>query len=453
LTLPRQTFTWLRQLFKGSDPASDPARLAALSDGPGGGADSSASGRKFRPDVEGLRALAILLVVLYHANVPGVRGGFVGVDVFFVISGFLITGLLVSEAGRSGRVSILRFYARRARRILPAATLVIILTVLASYHYLGFLVGNQVADDGKWATVFLANIHFASLGTNYFSSEVPPSPLQHMWSLSVEEQFYAVWPLLVLLVTAAARRFSLRVCLGAVLGVIIVASFAWSVIETDQNGVWAYFSPLTRGWELAAGGLVAVAAPLVERIPRMVAIALGGIGLIGVIVSGTTYSSHTTYPGAAVALPVLGTAAVIVAGSAVAGSGVELLLRLRPVQWLGARSYSLYLWHWPFLVIAAEHAGKTLSVGQNLLWVLAALGASMISYRLIENPVRRAGVLIKRPVVSIALGLCLIGASLGVAQLELQNHSGPNGIGPVSTSLPIHAAIVLVGMTDGVRRL
>jgi peptidoglycan/LPS O-acetylase OafA/YrhL len=443
----------LRQLFKGSDPASDPARLAALPDGPGGGADTSAAGRKFRPDVEGLRALAILLVVLYHADVPGVRGGYVGVDVFFVISGFLITGLLVNEASRSGRVSILRFYARRARRILPAATVVIILTVLASYHYLGFLVGNQVAVDGKWATVFLANIHFGSLGTNYFSAEAPPSPLQHMWSLSVEEQFYAVWPLLVLLVTVAARRFSLRLCLGAVLGAIIVASFTWSIIETGQNATWAYFSPLTRGWELAAGGLVAVAAPLVGRIPRTVALLMGVIGLAGVIVSGTTYSPQTTYPGAAVALPVLGTALVIMAGSAVAGTGVELLLRLRPLQWLGARSYSLYLWHWPFLVIAMEHVGHPLSVGQNLLWVLAALGASMISYRLIENPIRRADPLVKRPLVSVALGLCLIGASLGVAQLELNNHSGPNGLGPPSTSVRASEADAVVGMTNRARRL
>jgi peptidoglycan/LPS O-acetylase OafA/YrhL len=292
-----------------------------------------------------------------------------------------------------------------------------------------------VADDAKWASVFAANIHFASIGTQYFGSLTPPSPIQNMWSLSVEEQFYAVWPMLLLLVTLVARRISLRMCLGAVLVLIIAASFTWSVVETGQDGVWAYFSPLTRAWELAAGGLIAVAAPLVGRIPRKIALLIGYVGLVGVVLSGTLYSARTSYPGDAVALPVLGTALVIIAGSALSGEGVERLLRIRPVQWLGARSYSLYLWHWPILVIAAERLGKTtLPVWQNLLWLLVALAASMISYRLIENPVRRAKFLVKRPFVSIAIGLCLIAATLGVAQHELQSHSGPNGIGRPSTA-------------------
>jgi peptidoglycan/LPS O-acetylase OafA/YrhL len=204
-----------------------------------------------------------------------VRGGYVGVDVFFVISGFLITGLLLRERSDTGKISIVAFYARRVRRILPAATVVVILTVLAAYHFLGFLEGDSVANDARWASVFLANIHFAAIGTQYFSAEAPPSPLQHMWSLGVEEQFYVVWPTVVLLVGAVLPRVSLRMRLGAVLGVIIVASFSWSVIETLHNGTRAYFSPLTRAWELAAGGLLAVAAPLLGRIPRKVAIWLG----------------------------------------------------------------------------------------------------------------------------------------------------------------------------------
>jgi peptidoglycan/LPS O-acetylase OafA/YrhL len=406
------------------------------------------SERKFRPDVEGLRALAILLVVLYHADVPGVRGGYVGVDVFFVISGFLITGLLFKEADNSGRVSLTRFYARRFRRILPAATVVIILTVLASYHWLGFLQGNSVAIDAKWASVFLANIHFAVIGTQYFGSETPPSPLQHMWSLSVEEQFYAVWPLLLLTVTMIARRISLRLRLGAVLVVIIGASLAWSIIETSQNGVWAYFSPLTRAWELAAGGLIAVAAPLAARIPKPVALVVGFGGLIGILVSGTVFSARTPYPGSAVALPVLGTVMVIAAGSAVAGMGVERILRPRPVQWLGARSYSLYLWHWPILVIAAERVGKVLPVWQNMLCLLAALAASALTYWLIENPIRRARVLVARPVVSVVMGLCLIGATLAVAQHELQSHSGPNGTGQPAARVGVRQALPGGGITQ-----
>ena len=150
--------------------------------------------RRFRPDVEGLRAVAIGFVVLYHAGVPLVSGGYIGVDVFFVISGFVITGLLLRERQVNGSTSIVSFYARRVRRILPAATLVIISTVVLAYVALGVVSGNNTADDGRWAAVFLANFHFESVGTNYFTALRPPSPLQNYWSLSVEEQFYLVYP-------------------------------------------------------------------------------------------------------------------------------------------------------------------------------------------------------------------------------------------------------------------
>ncbi|MGP0108670.1 MAG: acyltransferase family protein, partial [Acidimicrobiales bacterium] len=166
--------------------------------------------RKFRPDVEGLRAVAVGLVVLYHAGVPRLTGGYVGVDVFFVISGFVITGLLLRERSGTGRTSILGFYARRVRRILPAATLVIVATVAAAYVVLGVVSGNFVADDGRWAAVFLANFHFEAVGTNYLSASLPPSPLQNFWTLSVEEQFYVVFPTLFLLVARVKGRFSLR---------------------------------------------------------------------------------------------------------------------------------------------------------------------------------------------------------------------------------------------------
>ena len=192
------------------------------------------------------------------------------------------------------------------------------------------------------------------------------------------------------LIALVARKISIRLRLGVALCVIIGLSFAWSVIETSQNGVWAYFSPLTRAWELALGGLVAVAAPLARRVPVKAAWVMGFAGLAAVIASGLIYNAQTPYPGSAVAVPVVGTALVIAAGTVLAGPGVEFLLRPRPVQWLGARSYSLYLWHWPLLVIPAEYAGKALTVWQNLGWVLLALVLSMISYRLIENPIRKA---------------------------------------------------------------
>ena len=161
--------------------------------------------RKFRPDVQGLRAVAVVLVVLFHAHVPGLTGGYVGVDVFFVISGFVITGVLLRERAATGSTSILSFYGRRLRRIIPAATLVIIAAVVASYAVLGPLSGNQTAVDTRWASVFLINIHFASVGTNYLSSQLPPSVLQNYWSLAVEEQFYLVYPTIFLVVAGLSR--------------------------------------------------------------------------------------------------------------------------------------------------------------------------------------------------------------------------------------------------------
>ncbi len=214
--------------------------------------------RKFRPDVEGLRAIAVLLVVLYHAGVPRLTGGFVGVDVFFVISGFVITGLLLREHAAVGRNFLLAFYGRRCRRILPAASVVIVCAVLASYRWLGFLTGDETARTGRAAALFYANFHFIATGTNYLSSQEPPSVLQNYWSLSVEEQFYLVYPTLFLLAALMWRKVGVRPKLAVLLVAGSVASLAWSIHQTSVNGVAAYFSPFTRAWELALGALVAV---------------------------------------------------------------------------------------------------------------------------------------------------------------------------------------------------
>jgi peptidoglycan/LPS O-acetylase OafA/YrhL len=389
--------------------------------------------RLFRPDVEGLRAVAVLLVALYHANIPGIRGGFVGVDVFFVISGFLITGLLLRERETHNSTSIPNFYARRARRILPAATLVVIATLIASYHWLGFLAGNSLATDAKWTAVFMANVHFATIGTSYLGSQLPPSPLQHMWSLGVEEQFYVVWPTLFLLVATLGRPRGLRLRLSALLATIAIASFAWSVLETSQNATWAYFSPLTRAWELALGALVAVLSPLLGRIPAVVAHIASGIGLCGVIASGIILSDRTEYPGCAVALPVMSAALVISAGCVGSTGIAERLLRVRPCQWLGKRSYSFYLWHWPILIIAYEAAGHTLPVWHNVILLVIALVASAITYRLVENPVRFAKPLRRSAPLSIAMGAALIVCSLGVSQALIDGHQGPQSTAQHST--------------------
>jgi peptidoglycan/LPS O-acetylase OafA/YrhL len=391
---------------------------SANSSGPGGGL-------RFRPDIEGLRAIAVALVLLFHGYGSPVTGGFVGVDVFFVISGFLITSLLLGEQLKNGRISISGFYARRVRRILPASAVVVVLTVIATYYLLGFISGNDVAIDAKWTAAFSANIHFALVQTDYFGSQMPPSPLQHMWSLGVEEQFYVVWPGLFLLLVLVVRGARHRNALAAALLLIIGASFWWSVVQTVSNPTWAYFSPLTRAWELALGALVAVLAPTIGRLnagwpSQLIALC----GLIGIGLSAFLLNPSVPYPGSAVALPVVSTALVIAAGCANARTVVGRTLSVRPMQWVGARSYSLYLWHWPLLIIAARYAGDDLTRWQTTGLLLAAVIASALTYRLVENPVRRAPFLASRTGLSLAVGAALILGTVFIAQCFIAAHNG-----------------------------
>ena len=352
-------------------------------------AGSAPDDRKFRPDVEGLRALAVGLVVLYHGGLPRLTGGFVGVDVFFVISGFVITGLLLRQRAGTGKTSIIDFYARRVRRILPAATLVILVTVLATYLLLGYVEGNNVADDGRWTAVFLANFHFLEVGTNYLQSLRPPSPLQHYWSLSVEEQFYVVFPTLFLVVAAVRGKFSTRLRLVGVLSVIVVASFIWSVVQTNAHPAAAYFSPFTRAWELALGGLIAASTPWLKKLEGQLATVLTWAGLAAILYASFHFTALTPYPGSAVAVPVIGAGLIIAGGAAVPRYGAELVLGRFWAQWLGRRSYSLYLWHWPVLIIATEYASKThLTFVQNIPLLVGSVVLSMLTYRFLGNPVR-----------------------------------------------------------------
>ncbi|MBF6556116.1 MAG: acyltransferase [Acidimicrobiales bacterium] len=383
--------------------------------------------RRFRPDVEGLRAVAVLLVVLFHAGVPGLNGGFVGVDVFFVISGFVITGVLLRERASDHRTSILGFYGRRCRRIIPAATLVIVVTVLASYAVLGVVGGDRTAVDGRWAAVFLANFHFASIGTNYLTATQPPSPLQNFWSLAVEEQFYLVYPTLFLLVAWVPLRLAFRTRLVIGLTVVIGVSFTLSVIQTSTDSTMAYFSPFTRAWELALGALIAVATPRLLRMSHRFAASMTWIGLSAVLVAAVTFNAATAYPGWQVAIPVVGTALVITGGTVAPIWGAETLLRTAPFRHLGRLSYSLYLWHWPILILAAESAGASkLPLAQSMGWLVLSLLAAMATYRFIENPIRHFQFALRHRWASVGLGIVLIGVTLSIVTEQLQVHAGSN---------------------------
>ena len=382
--------------------------------------------RGFRPDIEGLRAIAVVLVLLNHAGWAALGGGYIGVDIFFVLSGFLITGILIREVGNTGTISLPQFYARRARRLLPAGTLVLLFTVVASYAWLGAHRANPIAEDAKWSALFAANLRFINQGTDYLGAQAPPSPLQHHWSLAVEEQFYFVWPLLIMLVAMVGRKHSLRIKLGVVLTGIIVASLAWSSHQTITDSTTAYFSTLTRASELAAGAMLAVVSPLLLRIPRSVSLITSWLGLVIIGITAFTFDTTTAFPGLAILAPVIGTSLTIIGGSVEYKGSAESLLKLWPFQWIGKLSYSIYVWHWPLLVIAAGRAGHELSLGRNLLICGVAIAISAVTYAVIENPLRGARFLKERtPAISVAFGLSLVLLSSGIATWYVESHKEP----------------------------
>ena len=353
-----------------------------------------------RSDIQGLRAVSVLVVIAAHAGWGLVAGGYVGVDVFFVISGFLITGLLIREAERGTAPSLRRFYARRARRILPAATVVLVATCIATVVFLPVVRGTEILRDAWWSALFAANIRFAVVETDYFAADRPTSPLQHYWSLSVEEQFYLVWPLLLVLLAsvAAARRLDLRRLATTVLAVLTAASLGWSVWATHHSPDTAYFSTLTRAWELGAGALLALVAHRTASTgqrraeSRAPAALVQGLALLGaglVLGAALLFEPSSPVPGVLAAVPVLGAVLVLLAGGLPSGERtvVARVLSTRPLRVLGDWSYSLYLWHFPVLVIARSHAGG-LSGVQVLLCLVAILALSAATYHLVEQPFR-----------------------------------------------------------------
>ena len=360
----------------------------------------------YRPDIEGMRAIAILLVLLYHAGLPFLPGGFIGVDVFFVISGFLITGLLIRELETYGKVSLTRFYARRAKRLLPATGVVLIATAALTWWSHSVVEWRTFGFDIVGSALYVVNWVLAGRAVDYLAEDVGVSPVQHFWSLAVEEQFYIVWPLLLVAVGWwVARRSGARLRAVMLVGilVVIIPSFLWSVYLTGANPERAFFVTTTRLWELGIGAFVAIGSVVWTKVPRSVSIPLGWAGLLAVVLGGFVITSGMPWPGYAALLPTLGSAAVIVAGYTAGAAGPAAVLARWPMVWVGGLSYSLYLWHWPLLV-SAEARWDGLSVAAGLGVAAFSAIPAYLSYRFIENPIRFSSKLSASNPLSLSVG-------------------------------------------------
>lgn len=371
----------------------------------------SASEQDFRPDIEGLRALAVAGVVAFHFGLSVLPGGFAGVDIFFVISGYLITRQLAAEIAGTGRLDLLRFYARRARRLLPAALFVIAATLAVGAVILSPQEQALYSKGAMFASAYMINLWLIRWSFDYFASDAASNPFIHYWSLSVEEQFYLAWPALLML--AAWFRPGKRGIVLAI-GIAGLVSFAACAWLTSVSQPWAfYFSPL-RAWEFAAGGLVAMApARLLAHRPRL-GLSLGLAGLIMIATAYHTFSEDSPFPGFLALLPVAGTVLLLMAGAAGARGGPTSLLALPPLQWIGKLSYSLYLWHWPVIVYAGMLTPQ-LTALQRLACAGLTLALSVLSYNLIENPIRRNGWLTAKAARALVPALLLTGTGVAAA--------------------------------------
>ena len=343
--------------------------------------------RQFLPEIQVLRAVAVLLVVIYHYWPNFLTGGYVGVDAFFVISGYLITSHLLREVDRTGTVRLWAFYARRARRLLPASILVLLFVALGTLLLLPTDLWASTAHELTASGFYVQNLWLASKAVTYSASNDIASPVQHYWSLSAEEQFYFVWPSLIIMACLVARKWlrgHTTTNIGLTLLLVTVGSFAISVWATQTHRAAAYFITPTRAWEFGAGALVVL---LMRKWAPHVALALvlRWLGMVALLASAWLFSNATAFPGYAAALPVIATAAVIIAGDTGRADPSGFLFRRRPVQWVGDVSYSIYLWHWPLVVFAPYVLGHNLRTPELVALVLLCLVLSGLSRRFVED--------------------------------------------------------------------
>ena len=365
----------------------------------------------FRRDIQGLRALAVLLVIGSHAALPGFAGGYIGVDIFFVISGYVITGLLLREADKGLAAGLSDFYTRRIRRIAPAATATLMGTLIAAAVFLGRNINPHLPGDVRWAALFAANFRLIATGSNYFVAGVNPSLITQFWSLAVEEQFYLVFPLIVLVIaTLVSPRYRLR-ALAITLVVGIALSAWWSLHISAALPTPAYYSPLTRFWELGLGCLLATLT--VRGGPRkvwaeLIAVALG-LGLLAVALA--RLNPLSVFPGWLAWLPCLAALLFIWAGSGSGRTPVTRLLASRPLGYIGNISYSLYLTHYAWLMLPKQMTSPL----HGWVWTVVELAGTAVtaiaSYHLLENPIRHSRRLAGDRVSVVLMLLVCIAAS------------------------------------------
>lgn len=380
--------------------------------------------REVRPEIQALRALAVTLVVLYHLWPAKLRGGYVGVDVFFAISGFLITSHIYRGL-ESGRFSLLAFYARRIKRLLPASLLVLLTVGIATLLWVPQSLWSSIGQQVMASTFYVQNWVLGADSVDYLAAGAGASPIQHFWSLSTEEQFYLLWPILLGASVVVGRRIG-RARLAALVTMVLIVgtSFAYSIFDTAHSPSWAYFATPTRAWEFGAGGLLALLGvrSYVGRVVRVVA-TWAGVAMIAI--AALWYNAATPFPGYAALLPVVGTLLVIRAGAPGGLLGPARLYNWRPVRFLGDISYSLYLWHWPLIVLVPLAVGGSGFVAPQplkLAVLIASVVLAWLSKRFVEDPIRslspRGSARASRTFI-VAVSAMLLVASVGGAAYEI----------------------------------
>ena len=368
----------------------------------------------FYPGIEGLRAIAVMAVIFSHASIPGFSGGFIGVDVFFVISGFLICRLILLEIGLRGKLDLLNFWSRRVRRLLPNAVLLLVVTLAIGFFILPRFMFQNLLEDARMAALQVANYHFASAAVDYFRFDDPPSPLLHFWSLAVEEQFYIVLPISVMLISVVSKSSALRP-IGLYFLLTIILSFSTMLYVVASNQPAAFFHSWARAWQLAAGGLVGyllITRPINwERFLETTnssffnATWLGWVGLCSIFGCIFLLDENSRYPGLSALVPTLGAVAVIISIVFTQQSTRldSMFLSTKPLRWIGERSYSWYLWHWPFIVYAEWISPDTEGIK---IWG-AVLGVLLgtIAYSFVENPLRHSAQLASFPKRTMYAGI------------------------------------------------